>query len=85
MWVLGAALVVVLVATALALAGRWAPVGLPDAAPVPADPFAAERFDVVVRGYRMGQVDREIARLRERIAALEPGSPSPDQQGTMEQ
>lgn len=91
MWVLGAALVVVLVATALALAGRWNPQGLAAAASQPIDPFAADRFDVVLRGYRMVQVDREIERLHQRIAALESqawagpdaGSRPPDTQGRM--
>ena len=59
-------LAVVVIGTALALAGRWRPQGLPDlpaAAPVVQD-GRPPRFDVVLRGYRMDQVDAEIARLR---------------------
>lgn len=55
----------IVVATALALAGRWQPQGLPPQPPAEPDHAA---FDVVVRGYRMEQVDAEIARLRAMLA-----------------
>jgi DivIVA domain-containing protein len=62
--------VVVVVATALALAGMWQPQGLPDAAPDGTGEDSPNgdgevRFDVVLRGYRMDQVDAELARLHE--------------------
>lgn len=34
-------------------------------------------FDVVVRGYRMDEVDAELARLNAQIASLEASSPEP--------
>ncbi len=65
-WLFVAVGVVVIAATAMAVAGRWQPRGLaagrPDDDPVAAgDP---PKFDVVLRGYRMDQVDAELARLR---------------------
>ena len=48
---------------------------LPTSRPLLADDLEAVRFDMVVRGYRMGQVDavldRVAAELRERDARLE--------------
>lgn len=61
----------IVVATAVALAGGWQPEGLPPQAPDEPD---HARFDVVLRGYRMEQVDAEIARLHaqlEQAAQLE--------------
>jgi DivIVA domain-containing protein len=51
---------------AIALAGRWRPEGLPASRPElgPARPADRIRFDVVLRGYRMDQVDAELERLR---------------------
>jgi hypothetical protein len=80
---------VVVGGTAAALAGRWRPEGLAEGRPdqieaVPPD--AAPRFDVVIRGYRMRQVDREMALLRAELVELRgqivaPGgtvAPAPD-------
>ena len=71
-------LAVVVIGTALALAGRWRPQGLPDlpaAAPVVQD-GRPPRFDVVLRGYRMDQVDAEIARLRSLVGEQEGEAPA---------
>lgn len=73
---------VVVVGTALAVAGRWQPQGLPAQAPS-AQPGGVQpgpiedgaRFDVVLRGYRMEQVDAEIARLRAMLAAAPQAGP----------
>jgi hypothetical protein len=55
---------VVVVATSLALAGRWQPEGLDPGRPQEARAVGEPgRFDVVLRGYRMDQVDAELARL----------------------
>ena len=69
-------LVFVLVAIAVIACIALASVGhlgeLPEA---PADRRPSEvGFDVVVRGYRMDEVDEELARLRARLAAYEHGT-----------
>ena len=67
-------LLIVLIAAVAALGGRWAPDGLPAADPAlaaPSEMGVEPAFDVVLRGYRMSQVDAHIAGLRERIADLE--------------
>jgi len=69
-------LVFVLVAIAVIAGIALASVGrlgeLPEA---PADRRPAEvGFDVVVRGYRMDEVDAELAELRARLAAHEKGA-----------
>lgn len=69
--VLAGVFLLVAVATALALAGRWQPEGLPEAAPGGAAPAPAGRFEVVLRGYRMDQVDAEIDRLKALLARTE--------------
>ena len=78
----------VAVATVLAVAGRWQPEGLL------ADPPAAgtgdpARFEVVLRGYRMDQVDAELARLHGLLAQPQepsdgPGVPQRSEQTTIE-
>lgn len=71
-------LVFVLVAIAVIACIALASVGrlgeLPEA-PVDRKPTEAG-FDVVIRGYRMDEVDEELARLRARLAAHEQSSPS---------
>lgn len=62
--------VAAVVATALALAGRWQPEGLEPGRPRTPDARVGDegdepRFDVVLRGYRMDQVDAELQRLRD--------------------
>ena len=69
-------LVFVLVAIAVIACIALASVGrlgeLPEA---PADRKPTEAgFDVVARGYRMDEVDEELARLRARLAVHEKGS-----------
>lgn len=69
-------LVFVLVAIAVIAGVALASVGrlgeLPEA---PADRRPAEvGFDVTLRGYRMDEVDAELADLRSRLAAYEQGS-----------
>ena len=66
-WLFVALALLVVAATALALAGRWNPSGLaagrpPDDAPEAGMPASA-RFGVVLRGYRMDEVDAELDRL----------------------
>lgn len=61
-------LIVVLGGIALALAGRWNPQGLDE---LSRESSVEGRFDVVLRGYQMDQVDAEIARLQGLIAASE--------------
>ena len=53
---------------------------LPEAPPDLRPERVAERpeFDVVVRGYRMDEVDDELARLQEEIDRLKAASPLPD-------
>ena len=69
-------LVFVLVAIAVIACIALASVGrlgeLPDA-PVDRKPTEAG-FDVVIRGYRMDEVDEELGRLRARLAAHEQGT-----------
>jgi DivIVA domain-containing protein len=70
-WLFAVLAFLVISGTALALAGRWRPRGMPSGPP-PADrPGGAGpvRFDVVLRGYRMDQVDAELARLRAQLDA----------------
>lgn len=61
-WLFAVLALLVITGTALALAGRWRPEGLPPGPPE--EESAGPRFDVVLRGYRMDQVDAELARLR---------------------
>lgn len=73
-WWFAVLALLVIIGTALALAGRWRPAGLPPGPPqegVPAGP----RFDVVLRGYRMDQVDAELARLRRALDGATPDAP----------
>lgn len=74
--------VLVVVATAAVVAGRFTPDPMADpvtSAPhhglpvgtVRADDVDEVTFDTALRGYRMDQVDDVIDRLRERIAELE--------------
>lgn len=86
----GLVIVAVAVAVATGRGGRLAAVpvdrlliGLPDG-PVTGDDVAALRFSVVVRGYRMDEVDETLDRLEtelrtrdDRIAALEAGESMP--------
>jgi DivIVA domain-containing protein len=67
-WVFAIVAFAVMTGTALALAGRWRPQGLPPGPPPDGD-TPPKRFDVVLRGYRMDQVDAELARLRALLAA----------------
>ena len=70
-WLFAVLAFLVITGTALALAGRWRPQGMPSGPP-PADRPGGGgpvRFDVVLRGYRMDQVDAELARLRALMAA----------------
>ncbi len=61
----------------LGLLGELPPVD-PDLRPDRIDGEA--EFDVVVRGYRMDEVDEELARLNEQIARLQaPSSEPPDE------
>lgn len=70
--------VLVIGAAAAALAGHWNPEGLPHAAPPePASGDGQPRFDVVLRGYRMDQVDAELARLRDQLAGARRGDEAP--------
>ncbi len=64
-WLFLAMAVMVVVGTALALAGRWQPEGMPQGEPDAAGAGSPARFDVVLRGYRMDQVDAELARLHQ--------------------
>lgn len=57
--------VLVMVGTALALAGRWQPEGI---GPEPPAPPPQGRFRVVLRGYDMAQVDAELDRLHDLLA-----------------
>lgn len=70
-WLFAALSFVVIVGTALALAGRWRPPGLAPGRPAaePIDDHAT--FEVVLRGYRMDQVDAELARLRRALAQVD--------------
>lgn len=68
-------------AAAAALAGRWQPEGLPHAAPPEtAAPGGHPRFDVVLRGYRMDQVDAELARMRDLLVAGQGGAQGPGEE-----
>ncbi len=72
--------VVVIGAAAWALAGRWNPQGLPDGRPdasADVDPTSVARFDVVLRGYRMEQVDAELERLRGLLSQAEAAAGKP--------
>lgn len=68
--------VAVIVVAALMVTGRWSPAlggeetdGSDDRGPGAVD--GVERFDVVLRGYRMDQVDETIEALRARVRHLE--------------
>jgi hypothetical protein len=61
--------IAVIACIALASVGRLGE--LPEA-PVDRKPAEAG-FDVVIRGYRMDEVDAELAQLRSRLAAYERG------------
>lgn len=68
--------VAVIVVAALMVTGRWSPAlgteetdGSGDRGPGAVD--GVERFDVVLRGYRMDQVDETIEALRARVRHLE--------------
>ena len=76
--------VVIVVATAAAVAGRFTPdpmadpvTSSPDHGLPPGPVRAADvddvLFDTALRGYRMDQVDEVIDRLQQRIAELESG------------
>lgn len=69
-WVFAALALLVIVGTGLALAGLWRPEGLPQGRPDVDAPQGdgSTRFSVVLRGYRMDQVDAEIERLRAALA-----------------
>ena len=56
----------VVLAAALALAGRWRPEPLSEAIPAPQGPG----FDVVLRGYRMDQVDHVIDAMQGELDGL---------------
>lgn len=80
-WVLVLVAIIVIGGIALALVGRLGEddLYLPDADPQlrPAtDAHGDTQFDVVVRGYRMDEVDARIADLEAQVAALraEPAS-----------
>jgi DivIVA domain-containing protein len=75
-WLFAVLALLVITGTALALAGRWRPEGLPPGPPQDESP-AGPRFDVVLRGYRMDQVDAELARLRRALAEAA-GDASPE-------
>jgi DivIVA domain-containing protein len=70
-WLFAALVLLVITGTALALAGSWRPQGLPPGPPEEDPPRDPARFDVVLRGYRMDQVDAELARLRRALADAE--------------
>jgi DivIVA domain-containing protein len=64
--------IAVIVVAALMLTGRWSPAlgeGTDPRGPGMID--GQERFDVVMRGYRMDQVDQAIAELQARVRELE--------------
>lgn len=67
----------VIVVAALMVTGRWSPAlgsGNPAEGPDGRGPGAVageERFDVVLRGYRMDQVDEAIDALKSRVRELE--------------
>jgi hypothetical protein len=69
--VLAGVFLLVALATALALAGRWQPEGLPESEPGEPAPAPAGGFEGVLRGYRMDQVDAEIDRLKAMLARTE--------------
>lgn len=78
-WVFALVLLVLIVALALAVAGRLPPVPQPTAEPraavLPTRPGPADidalRLPVALRGYRMEEVDAALTVLRDRIAELE--------------
>jgi uncharacterized iron-regulated membrane protein len=80
LFILLAALVIV--ATGLALAGRWRPEGLSTLPPQEPRRHEGPPFDVALRGYRMDQVDAELERLHHLLQAAaedesaEPPSPA---------
>jgi hypothetical protein len=62
----------VIVVAALMLTGRWNPtLGAESDPRGPGMVDGHERFDVVVRGYRMDQVDEVIAELHAKVRELE--------------
>lgn len=64
--------IAVIVVAALMLTGRWSPtLGSDDSPRTPETIDGRERFDVVLRGYKMEQVDETIESLRNRIEELE--------------
>lgn len=76
-------LIVLIGGIAAALAGRWQPTGLSE---LSSEPTLEGRFDVVLRGYRMDQVDAELARLHALIADREadaPDVPEVGERGTL--
>jgi DivIVA domain-containing protein len=75
-WLFAVLALLVITGTALALAGRWRPEGLPPGPPQEDAP-TGPRFDVVLRGYRMDQVDAELARLRRALAEAAADAPPP--------
>ena len=81
-WVLVVVAIFVIGAVCLALVGKLDSdkLGLPDAEPDlrPIDAGHPDNFDVVVRGYRMDEVDARIAELEAEITALK----SPEQNGS---
>lgn len=81
-WVLVVVAILVIGAVCLALVGKFDAdkFSLPDAEPDlrPIDAGYPDTFDVVVRGYRMDEVDARIAQLESEITALK----SPEQNGS---
>ena len=62
----------VIVVVALMLTGRWNPtLGTETDPRGPGLVDGQERFDVVIRGYRMDQVDEAIAELQAKVRELE--------------
>ncbi len=68
--------IAVIVVAALMVTGRWSPALGTEEAGGPGDRGpgvidGVERFDVVLRGYRMEQVDETIEALKARVRHLE--------------
>jgi hypothetical protein len=64
--------ILVVGAAFLYAAGRWS--GLPPAGPDRRPRATPDDFDVVLRGYRMDEVDARIADLQRQITELRPGA-----------
>lgn len=76
-WIFVVLAVVVIAGAFLASLGLLGELPPPDQDLRPDQIDGETDFDVVVRGYRMDEVDQELARLNTEIARLEAAAPEP--------